>query len=86
MRREAAVLIAPKAGKFQKVTDLPNIMLGVARDGPIDGGLLGPVLDYYGVARDKMKTLALKTDEVGNALRQKRSTPSWWSARWPPSR
>jgi TRAP-type uncharacterized transport system substrate-binding protein len=72
MRREAAVLIAPKTGKFQKVTDLPNIMLGVTRDGPIDGGLLGPVLDYYGVARDKMKTLTLKTDEVGNALRQKK--------------
>jgi TRAP-type uncharacterized transport system substrate-binding protein len=72
MRREAAVLIAPKTGKFQKVTDLPNTMLGITRDGPIDGGLLGPVLDYYGVARDKMKTLTLKTDEVANALRQKK--------------
>jgi TRAP-type uncharacterized transport system substrate-binding protein len=72
MRREAAVLIAPKTGKFQKVTDLPNTMLGVTRDGPIDGGLLGPVLDYYGVARDKMKTLTLPIGEVANALRLKK--------------
>ena len=72
MRREAVVLIAPKAGKFQKVTDLPNTMLGVTRDGPVDGGLLGPVLDYYGVARDKMKYSVVPPDEVANALRQKR--------------
>jgi len=72
MRREAAVLIAPKTGKFQKVTDLPNTMLGITRDGPVDSGLLGPVLDYYGVDREKMKYLALPTDEIANALRQKK--------------
>ena len=72
MRREAAVLIAPKTGKFQKVSDLPSAMLGVTREEPIDGGLLGPVLDYYGVARDKMKYLMLPTGEVANAFKQKR--------------
>jgi TRAP-type uncharacterized transport system substrate-binding protein len=72
MRREAAVLIAPKTGKFQKVTDLPTTMLGITRDGPIDSGLLGPVLDYYGVDRDRMKYLALPTDEIANAVRQKK--------------
>jgi TRAP-type uncharacterized transport system substrate-binding protein len=72
MRREAAVLIAPKVGKFQKVTDLPNAMLGITRDGPVDAGLLGPVLDYYGVDREKMKSLVLPTDEIANALRQKK--------------
>src|SRR4029077_2630730 len=72
MRREAAVLIAPKTGKFQKVTDLPNTMLGITRDGPVDSGLLGPVLDYYGADRAKMKYLALPTDEIANALRQKK--------------
>ena len=58
MRREAAVLIAPKTGKLQKVTDLPNATLGVTRDGPIDGSLLWPVLDYYGISRDKAKYVA----------------------------
>ena len=36
MRREVAVLIAPKVGKLQKVTDLPNVTIGVAREGPLD--------------------------------------------------
>lgn len=72
MRREVAVLIAPKTGKFQKVTDLPNAMLGITREEPTDGALLGPVLDYYGVARDKMKSLTLPPGEVANAFRQKK--------------
>ena len=58
MRREAAVLIAAKDGKLQKVTDLPNAMIGVTRDGPLDGSLLWPVLDYYGIPRDKAKNMS----------------------------
>jgi TRAP-type uncharacterized transport system substrate-binding protein len=72
MRREAAVLIAPKVGKLQKVTDLPNAMIGIARDGPVDDNLLLPVLDYYGIGRDKARYITLPTDEVANAFRQKR--------------
>lgn len=72
MRREAAVLIAPKTGKFQKVTDLPNAMLGITREEPIDGALLGPVLDYYGVAREKMKYLTMPHDEIAGAFKQKK--------------
>lgn len=72
MRREAAVLIAPKVGKLQKVTDLPNVMIGIARDGPVDDNLLLPVLDYYGIGRDKAKYVTLPADEVANAFRQKR--------------
>ncbi len=72
MRREAAVLIAAKAGKLQKVTDLPNAMIGVTRDGPLDGSLLWPVLDYYGIPRDKAKNMRVPPDEVANALRQKK--------------
>ncbi len=72
MRREAAVLIAAKAGKLQKITDLPNAMIGVTRDGPLDSGLLQPVLDYYGISRDKSKYMAVPADEVASALRQKK--------------
>lgn len=72
MRREIAVLVAPKVGKLQKITDLPNAMVGVARDGPIDGGLLGPVLDYYSIPRDKTKYMPLPSDEIANAFRQKK--------------
>ena len=72
MRREAAVLIAAKTGKLQKVTDLPNAMIGVTRDGPLDAGLLQPVLDYYGLAREKSKYMAVPPDEVAAALRQKK--------------
>jgi TRAP-type uncharacterized transport system substrate-binding protein len=72
MRREAAVMIAPKTGKMQKVADLASGTLGITRDGPIDGALLGPVLEYYGIARDKAKYMALPTEEVANALRQKK--------------
>jgi TRAP-type uncharacterized transport system substrate-binding protein len=72
MRREAAVVIAPKVGKMQKVTDLPNATIGIARDGPVEGSLLWPVLDYYGIGRDKAKYVALSLDEVANAFRQKK--------------
>jgi TRAP-type uncharacterized transport system substrate-binding protein len=72
MRREAAVLIAPKPGKVQKIADLANGMLGITAEGPIDGALLGPVLEYYGIARDKAKYIAMPADALANALRQKK--------------
>jgi TRAP-type uncharacterized transport system substrate-binding protein len=72
MRREAAVLIAPKGGKVQKMADLATGMLGITRDEPTDGALLAPVLEYYGIARDKAKYMRLPSDEVANALRQKK--------------
>lgn len=72
MRREAAIMIAPKNGKMQKISDLTNGTLGIAREGPIDAALLGPVFDYYGIPRDKPKYLAMPPDEVANALRQKK--------------
>lgn len=72
MRREAAVLVAPKAGKLKKVNDLPNATIGVTRDGALDSGLMGPVLDYYGIARDKAKYVPIGADDVANAIRQKK--------------
>lgn len=72
MRREVAVLVAPKVGKLQKVTDLQNVMIGVARDGPLDGSLLRPVLEYYGLAQDKAKYMPLPADEVANAFKLKK--------------
>jgi TRAP-type uncharacterized transport system substrate-binding protein len=72
MRREVAVLIAPKTGKVQKVGDLSGAMVGVTREGPLDGGLLRPVLDYYGIAREKTKYMALPPDEIANALKTKK--------------
>jgi TRAP-type uncharacterized transport system substrate-binding protein len=73
MRREAAVLIAPKTGKVQKLADLANGMLGIIGEGPVDGALLGPVLEYYGIARDKAKYLVMPSgDDLANALRQKK--------------
>jgi TRAP-type uncharacterized transport system substrate-binding protein len=72
MRRDVAVLIAPKTGKVQKVGDLAGAMVGVTREGPLDGGLLLPVLDYYGVGRDKTKYMALPPDEIANALKTKK--------------
>jgi TRAP-type uncharacterized transport system substrate-binding protein len=72
MRREAAVLIAPKSGKLKKVADLPNTTIGVTREGPLDGGLMAPVLDYYSIPRDKAKYVPVAADDVGNAIRQKK--------------
>ena len=72
MRREAAVLIAPKGSKIQKIADLANGMLGIVNESPIDSGLLGPVLDYYGIPRDKAKYLVMPATEMANALRQKK--------------
>jgi TRAP-type uncharacterized transport system substrate-binding protein len=72
MRRDVAVLIAPKIGKIQKIGDLAGAMVGVTREGPLDGGLLLPVLDYYGVGRDKTKYMALPPDEIANALKTKK--------------
>jgi TRAP-type uncharacterized transport system substrate-binding protein len=72
MRREAAVMIGPKGGKMQKVADLATGTLGIAREGPIDAALLIPVLEYYGIPREKAKYLHVATDEVANALKQKK--------------
>ena len=72
LRREAAVLIAPKGGKVQKIADVANGMLGITADGSIDGALLGSVLEYYGIARDKAKYLPMPNAELVNAFRQKK--------------
>lgn len=72
MRREVAVLIAPKVGKLQKVTDLPNATIGIARDGHLDGSLLWPVLDYYGIARDKARYVSVPLDDIANQFRAKK--------------
>ena len=72
MRHEVAVLVAPKTGKVQKVADLSGATIGVTRDGPIDGGLMLPVLDYYGIPRDKLKYSALPLDEIASAFRMKK--------------
>ena len=72
MRREAAVIVAPKVGKVQKIADLQNATIGVTREGPLDGSLMAPVLDYYGITRDKARYVALQGDEIANAFRQKK--------------
>ena len=72
MRREVAVLIAPKDSPLQKTTDLPNATIGLARVGPLDAGLLWQVLDYYGIAHDGSKYVSVPVDEVANAIRQKK--------------
>jgi TRAP-type uncharacterized transport system substrate-binding protein len=72
MRREVAVMIAPKAGPLQKTTDLPNVTIGLARVGPLDAGLLRQVLDYYGIAQDGAKYVSVPVDEVAEAIRQKK--------------
>jgi TRAP-type uncharacterized transport system substrate-binding protein len=72
MRREVAVLIAPKVGKLQKVTDLPNTTIGIARNSAIDNSLLIPVLDYYGISRERAKYIPMPTSEIAGAFRQKK--------------
>jgi TRAP-type uncharacterized transport system substrate-binding protein len=72
MRREAAILVAARGGKLKKVTDLPNAMIGFTRDGTLDGSLLWPVLDYYGIQRDKTKHVNVAPEDVANAIRQKK--------------
>ena len=73
MRREAAVLIAPKAGKMQKIADLQNATIGVTREGPLDGSLLGAgarLLRHHRATR--RTTLRMQGDEIANAFRQKK--------------
>ena len=72
MRREVAVVVAPKVGKLQKVTDLPNAMIGVTREGPLDGSLLQPVFDYYGLPRDRARYMFIKGDDVAETFRTKK--------------
>ena len=72
MRREAAVVIAPKPGKVQKISDLANAMLGIPGEGTVDSALLGPVFEYYGIAHDKARYISMPSDTLANALRQKK--------------
>jgi len=73
LRREAAIIVSPKVGKFQKVTDLPGTTIGVAREGPVDASLIGPVLDYYGLSKDKTKFVPVAADDVSNVFKMKKA-------------
>ena len=57
---------------MQKIGDLQNATIGVTREGPLDGSLLAPVLDYYGITRDKARYVAVQGDEIADAFRQKK--------------
>jgi TRAP-type uncharacterized transport system substrate-binding protein len=72
LRREAAVILAPKVGKVQKITDLQNATIGVTREGPLDGSLLTPVLEFYGITRERARYIALRGEEIWNAFQQKK--------------
>jgi len=72
MRREAAVILAPTNGKVRTVADLQNATIGVTRDRPIDGSLLVPMLEYYGVTRDNTRYVALQNDEIASAFLEKK--------------
>lgn len=72
MRTEAGIIVAPKGGKIQKITDLGKGTIGVVREGPSNGTLLMHVLDYYGVPRTNINAVPLKLDEVAASLRDKR--------------
>ena len=72
LREEAAVVMAPKTGKVQKIADLSAATIGVVREGPPAPGLLQPVLDFYGLAAAAMRTMALRPGEIAPALQQRR--------------
>ncbi len=72
LRREAVVVVAPKTGKVQKPADLANAMIGVVRENPNDARLLVPVLEFYGLDKNKLRTVALREGEVAPALQQRR--------------
>jgi hypothetical protein len=72
LRREAVVVVAPKTGKVQKPADLANAMIGVVRENPNDTRLLVPVLEFYGLDKNKLRTVALREGEIAPALQQRR--------------
>jgi TRAP-type uncharacterized transport system substrate-binding protein len=72
LREEAAVLMAPKTGKVQKIADISAATVGVVREGPAAPGLLQPVLDFYGIGAGSMKTVPLRPGEIAVALQQRR--------------
>jgi TRAP-type uncharacterized transport system substrate-binding protein len=71
VRREAAIILAPKSGKVQKITDLAQANVGVVAVEK-NAGLLAQVLEFYKLAYDGRKQIALAPDEVAAALQQKR--------------
>ena len=72
LREEAAVLVAPKTGKVQKIADISAATVGVVREGPAAPGLLQPVLDFYGIGAGSMKTVPLRPGEIAAGLQQRR--------------
>jgi len=72
MRRETAVILAPRNAKVRTIADLQNATIGVTRDRPIDGSLLAPMLEYYGVTRDNTRQVALQSDEIASAFLEKK--------------
>ena len=72
LRTEVAVLLAAKARKIKKISDLPRSALGIVVDGPADGRLLQVVLDYYGIAPGSIRPVFLKPSEIAGAIRERK--------------
>ncbi len=72
LRREAVVIVAPKGGKLQKTSDFANGTFGIVRENPNDSRLLEPVMDYYRLDKNRIKTVSLREGEIAPALQQKR--------------
>ena len=71
IRREAAIIVAPKSGKVQKITDLAQANVGVV-NGDRNAGLLAQLLEFYKLPYDGRRQIALGVDEIAAALQQKK--------------
>jgi hypothetical protein len=84
MRREAAVLIAPKPASPEGHGSAERDARHHARRTD-RRRLLGPVLDYYGSSATRRSISRCRPTRSRTRCARRRSTPFWWSARLRPS-
>ena len=72
LRQEGAVILAPKAGKVKKFSDIVGATIGVVREGPANAAAFQAIVSYYAIDPTKLKPVPLQAADVSPALRDKK--------------
>lgn len=71
LHKNIALLVAPGGGPIEKIADLAGKRVGLVGTGAGDDKMFETALGQYDLAVEAVKTLPLKPEDVGEAIRQK---------------
>ena len=71
LHKDVGLLVAPGGSAIGKIGDLGGKSVGIVSEGLGDDRLLGAALAQYDLAPDSVKTIPLKIEDIGSALKAK---------------